>query len=99
MDLVLNLIACHFIGDFALQSEFISKNKGKSWEINFYHAITYTSVFILFSNISLSFYILIFFSHLIIDPLKSRYGIIKNIYTDQALHIIILLIGYYLFSN
>ncbi|MCK4636048.1 MAG: DUF3307 domain-containing protein [Candidatus Moranbacteria bacterium] len=97
MDLIFNLIACHFIGDFALQSNFLANNKGKSWEINFYHAITYTSTFILFSDISLTFYSLIFFSHLIIDPLKAKYGIIKTIYTDQILHIVILVIGYYFF--
>ena len=39
-------LACHFVGDFAFQSTWMSVEKGKSWEVNFYHCATYTAVFI-----------------------------------------------------
>ncbi len=28
-------LACHFVGDFAFQSTWMSTEKGKSWEVNF----------------------------------------------------------------
>jgi len=37
-------LACHFVGDFAFQSTWMSVEKGKSWEVNFYHCATYTAV-------------------------------------------------------
>ena len=46
-------LACHFVGDFAFQSTWMSIEKGKSWEVNFYHCATYTAVFVLFARPSL----------------------------------------------
>jgi hypothetical protein len=87
------LIGCHFIGDFPFQSEFLACNKGKSWEINFYHAITYTSVFIVFGKVSIAFAALLLITHFIVDPLKARYKLIKSIWLDQLIHIAIIFIG------
>src|SRR5438045_9779556 len=44
--------ACHFVGDFAFQSTWMTMEKGKSWEVNFYHCATYTAVFFFFLHIS-----------------------------------------------
>jgi hypothetical protein len=93
LEFIITLIACHFIADFPMQSDFLVLNKGKSWEINFYHAIIYASTFILFAHVSLSFAILLFVSHFIIDPMKARYKIIKPIWQDQILHFIVIAIG------
>ena len=87
---VLIWLACHFIGDFAFQSEWMSMNKGKSWEINFYHAATYTAVFVLFARATPAAIAVIFITHFIIDPLKTRYKVIKPIWVDQALHFIVI---------
>ncbi len=87
---VLIWLACHFIGDFAFQSEWMSMNKGKSWEINFYHAATYTAVFVLFARATPAAIAVIFITHFIIDPLKTRYRVIKPIWVDQALHFIVI---------
>lgn len=80
-------LACHFLGDFAFQSTWMSSEKGKSWEVNFYHCATYTAVFILFAHPSLIATAILFGTHCIIDPLKSRYKVIGPIWLDQLLHI------------
>ena len=81
-------LACHFVGDFAFQSTWMSVEKGKSWEINFYHCATYTAVFVLFAHPSLLAIALLLITHYIIDTLKARYKIIGPIWLDQSLHII-----------
>lgn len=92
MEQFLLLLACHFVGDFAFQSEWLSNNKGKSWEMNFYHVATYTAVFVLFGGgLSLLSLGIIFVSHFLIDPLSSRWGIVKDIWQDQLLHVLVLI--------
>ena len=85
-------LACHFIGDFAFQSAWMSMEKGKSWEVNFYHCATYTATFVLFAHPSLLATTVIFVTHFIVDPLKARYKLIGPIWLDQALHIITILL-------
>jgi len=87
---ILLLLACHFLGDFGFQSKWVAENKGKNWEVNFYHAATYTAVFIIFAKMSLAATIILLVSHFFIDPLSSRWKIIKHIWIDQILHILIL---------
>ncbi len=97
METLLLLLACHFIGDIALQTEWLAEGKGKSWEINFYHVAVYLAVFILFGpELSLSSLGIIFISHFLIDPLKSRWGVIKYIWQDQILHILVLLVVFFI---
>ena len=90
LSLVLIWLACHFVGDFAFQSAWMSANKGKSWEINAYHAATYTAVFVLFARATPAAIGVIAITHFFIDPLKARYQIIKPIWVDQALHFIVI---------
>ena len=85
-------LACHFIGDFAFQSTWMSSEKGKSWEVNFYHCATYTATFVLFAHPSLLAVAVLFGTHFIIDPLKSRYKVIGPIWLDQLLHIVTILL-------
>lgn len=92
LQVLLVWLACHFIGDFAFQSAWMSMEKGKSWEVNFYHCATYTAVFVLFAHSSLLATAVIFGTHLVIDPLKSRYKIIGPIWLDQLLHIVTILL-------
>lgn len=88
---LLVLIACHFIGDFAFQSAWMASEKAKSDEILMYHVATYVAPFVLFSPLGLPMLIVLFVMHLIIDAFKCA-GIIKNIWLDQALHILVLVI-------
>lgn len=81
-------LACHFIGDFAFQSAWMSMEKGKSWEVNFYHGATYTAVFVLFAHSSPLATAVLFGTHFVVDPLKARYKIIGPIWLDQLIHIV-----------
>ena len=85
-------LACHFVGDFAFQSTWMSVEKGTSWEINFYHCATYTAVFVLFARPSLLAIMLLLVTHYIIDTLKARYKVIGPIWVDQSLHILTILL-------
>jgi hypothetical protein len=85
---LLTWLACHFIGDFAFQSTWMTIEKGKSWEVNFYHAATYTAVFVLFAHPSVLATTALFVAHTIVDPLKARYKFIGPIWLDQLLHIL-----------
>ena len=82
-------IAAHFIGDYPCQSLWFTMEKGKSWEVNFYHAATYASVFVLCGCAWWQFLIL-FGTHFLIEPLKARWGIVKTIWQDQILHAIVI---------
>ncbi|GAC1359849.1 MAG: hypothetical protein NVS2B12_06750 [Ktedonobacteraceae bacterium] len=86
--ILLSWLACHFVGDFAFQSAWMSVEKGKSWEVNFYHCATYTAVFLLFVHPSVTAVAILFGTHFVIDPLKARYKVIGPIWVDQLLHII-----------
>lgn len=81
-------LACHFVGDFAFQSTWMSIEKGKSWEVNFYHCATYTAVFVLFAHPSLIAIAILLGTHFVIDSLKARYKVIGPIWVDQLLHIV-----------
>lgn len=80
------LFACHFVADFPFQGDWLGCNKGKSWELMIYHCLIYVATFVLFAHISTGFAILLFVTHLIIDPLKARWKVIKTIWFDQILH-------------
>jgi hypothetical protein len=88
-------LAGHFLGDFPFQNQWMIDNKGKSWEVNAYHALVYTAV--IFSVTAIVGFIIpisslgvLIISHFLIDPLKARWKIIKSIWIDQILHILIL---------
>ncbi len=81
-------LACHFIGDFACQSAWMSVEKGRSWEVNFYHCATYTAVFVLLAHPSVLAVAILCGTHFVVDPLKARYKLIGPIWLDQLLHIV-----------
>jgi hypothetical protein len=81
-------LACHFLGDFPLQGDYLSSMKGKSWEHLFYHCACYTGVFVLFAHTSPQAALALFVPHLVIDALKARYKLIPWLWLDQLLHII-----------
>jgi hypothetical protein len=85
-------LACHFVGDFAFQSGWMTIEKGKSWEVNAYHAATYTAPFLLFAHCTPLAAAALFGSHIIIDPLKARYKIVGPIWVDQLLHFAVIVV-------
>lgn len=87
LQVLLTWLACHFVGDFAFQSTWMTLEKGKSWEVNFYHGATYTAVFVLFAHASPLAVAVLLGAHFIVDPLKARYKLIGPIWLDQLIHI------------
>lgn len=81
---LINLILCHFVGDYILQTDFIAKTKGN----NYYHLIVHCLLY------CLPFYIVfgmvwqlipLLVLHIIIDLLKAKYKLISY-WLDQLLH-------------
>lgn len=91
LPVLLTWLACHFIGDFAFQSTWMAMEKGKSWEVNFYHCATYTAVFVIFARPSWIATVVLLLTHFVIDALKARYKVIGPIWLDQLLHILTIL--------
>ena len=89
---LLFLVACHFVGDFPFQGDWLGINKGKSWELMFYHCAIYAGTFVIFAHAGLLFASILFISHMIIDPLKARWHFIKHIWIDQLLHVAVIVI-------
>lgn len=84
------LFACHNIGDFAFQSQWMAMEKAKDKEVLCYHVITQLSPFILLSlvpsmHITPQGLVLHAVLHGITDYLKGR-GFIKKIWQDQLIH-------------
>lgn len=86
------LLACHFIGDYVLQIDFLAKTKGENWWHLLAHCVLYSVPFAILFGIDWRI-ALIIITHIVIDALKARYKKI-NYLTDQVLHLIIL--GVYL---
>ena len=87
MRIIINLIICHLIGDYVLQTSFIAESKGQNWYHLFVHCVLYAVPFYICFGITWQL-ALIFLSHMIIDPLKARYKKI-NYVQDQILHYLI----------
>lgn len=90
---LLILVFCHLVGDYVLQSNFLATTKGENWYHLFVHCALYCLPFFIAFGLTwqLAF---IFMTHLFIDPLKARYGII-NYTDDQFFHYLVMVV--YLF--
>ena len=83
------LVFCHLIGDYVLQSDFLASTKGKNW----YHLIVHCALYCVpFAVVfGLTWHIAaLFATHVIVDSMKARFGVLSYI-GDQASHYIILL--------
>lgn len=86
---IILLVMCHLIGDYVLQTDFISDSKGKNWYHLFVHCVLYCVPFLIFGiDWRLT---IVFTMHILIDPLKARYKKISYL-QDQAIHYLTLLI-------
>lgn len=107
-DLLFFLFLGHYVGDFALQSNYMAQNKGSSKALLSWHVLIYTSTLALFlayglmlqesnSFLSLTTFLVlaaVYTIHWIQDSIKSRKfnGSKQAYYMDQAIHVITLLI-------
>lgn len=86
---VLNLILCHLIGDYVLQSDFIANTKGKIIYHFFVHCALYCVPFVVLYGYDIKT-IYLFVTHFIIDVSKAKYSLISY-FQDQMLHYVVLL--------
>ena len=85
-----NLLICHLIGDYVLQSNFLATTKGQNWYHLFIHCVLYIVPF--YFVFGFSWHIGVLFAvHIIVDTLKARYNKISYI-QDQILHYLLLTI-------
>lgn len=84
------LIFCHLVGDYILQSNFIATTKGSNWYHLFVHCALYSLPFFLTFGLTWQLSV-VFVTHMIVDPLKARYGKI-NYLTDQIIHYLTLFV-------
>jgi len=90
INILVLLIALHFIADFPFQGAWLGVGKATSWELMVYHCLIYAGTFVVFAQFPWQLALVLFLSHLIIDPLKARYKVIKHIWIDQLLHLAVL---------
>ena len=87
MEKMLNIVFCHLVGDYVLQSAYIANSKGKNWYHLLVHCVLYTLPFYLCFGLGWQYPVLLV-SHFVIDARKARYD--KLSYTqDQLLHYLI----------
>ena len=90
--ILLTIFACHAIGDYVLQCDYIAKTKGQNWWHLVIHSFLYIVPFwcIFGYNINL---LLLFLHHFITDAAKARYKQISYV-EDQVSHIVFAVLAY-----
>ena len=84
LERIIQLVMCHLVGDYVLQTDFIANSKGNNWYHLFVHCALYVLPF--YVTFGLSYKILILFAtHILVDALKARYKKIDYA-TDQIAH-------------
>ena len=92
MKILFLIIICHLMGDYVLQSDFIAQTKGENW----YHLLVHCSLYVVPFYVIFGFdwkLLLLFITHIIIDPLKARWNKI-NYATDQVFHYVVAILLY-----
>ena len=80
------LVACHALGDYVLQSDFLASTKGRNMWHLFMHCVLYTVPFALLVPSTRTWQLpVLLVSHFWIDILKARYKKL-NYFSDQLSH-------------
>ena len=87
-------LACHAIGDYVLQTDFLASTKGKNFWHMLMHCLLYTIPFVAVFGLRWSILIL-FGTHLITDLMKASWKVISYV-TDQAIHLFVIFLIYIL---
>jgi hypothetical protein len=90
---IYKLLACHMLGDYVIQTDFLARTKGESWWHLLAHCVTYTVPFAVVFGVDWRVALLLT-THIVIDALKARWKVIDYL-MDQSLHLLV--IGIYLF--
>lgn len=91
LTLLYKLLACHMLGDYVLQTDFLAKTKGENWWHLLAHCVTYTVPFAVAFGIDWRIGCLLV-THLIIDTLKVQHHI--EYVCDQTLHLLAMTVYY-----
>lgn len=92
MSVIYKLLACHMLGDYVLQNDFMASTKGKNWWHLLAHCVTYTVPFAIVFGIDGRIAALLA-SHLIVDAQKARWDMIGYV-QDQVSHVVTLVLLY-----
>lgn len=92
MSTLYKLMACHMLGDYVLQTDYLACTKGDNWWHLLAHCVTYTVPFALAFGIDWRVLALVL-SHVVIDAMKARWSVVGYA-SDQTMHISIALLLY-----
>ena len=92
IELFYKLMACHMLGDYVLQSDFLARTKGESWWHLLAHCVTYTLPFTVMFGYDWRVMALLA-PHMLVDAMKARWHAI-GYRTDQASHILLMMAFY-----
>jgi len=96
MTQLLTLYCLHWIADFALQNPWVAEHKKTHYLVMWAHCSVYAGLFYVFGFERLFLPLLI--THYLIDTLKARLNV-GNMWTDQFLHHLVLVVCWLLFLN
>lgn len=90
------MVACHMIGDYVLQTDFIAKTKGENWYHLFVHSVLYVVPFVVVFGFGYGWFtvgmaISLYTTHFVIDAWKARYKTIGYA-EDQFMHYFVLML-------
>ena len=80
------LLACHMLGDYVLQTDFLAKTKGENWWHLLAHCVTYTVPFAVAFRVDWRIAVLLS-AHMAIDAAKARWHAI-GYSADQVTHLL-----------
>lgn len=90
--LLFKLTACHMLGDYVLQSDYLARTKGMNlWHL-LAHCVLYVVPFSVVFGIDQRI-LWLFLSHLLIDAMKARWQVIGYA-SDQVAHVVMMLALY-----
>ena len=92
IELLYKLMACHMLGDYALQNDFLAMTKGANWWHLLAHCVLYSLPFAVAFGYDWRVLALLA-SHVLVDAAKARWQVLD--YTaDQVLHVVVMVLLY-----
>ena len=93
--ILLTIFACHAIGDYVLQCDYIAKTKGQNWWHLIIHSFLYTVPFWIAFGYDARL-LSLFIIHFLVDLMKVRYRAIGYV-RDQIYHISYAVLAYFVY--
>lgn len=87
------LLACHMLGDYVLQNDYLAETKGENWWHMLAHCVCYTVPFAVVFGVDWRIACLLA-SHMLIDTAKTRWHKIDYV-SDQLAHAVVICAMYW----